>query len=121
MNAVNWFEIPVHDLAKAQRFYEAVFDLKLSIMEVGPKRAAMFPMAPEAPGTSGSLMKAPGYTPSTTGTLVYFSVGDIDATLARVAANGGKQLMPKTSVGSHGFIAHFEDCEGNRVALHSRT
>ncbi len=35
-----------------------------------------------------------------------------------VNGNGGKTLMPRTSIGDHGFIAHFEDTEGNRVALH---
>jgi predicted enzyme related to lactoylglutathione lyase len=26
--------------------------------------------------------------------------------------------MPRMSIGAHGFIAHFEDTEGNRVAVH---
>ncbi len=26
--------------------------------------------------------------------------------------------MPRMGIGEHGFIAHFEDTEGNRVALH---
>ena len=34
---------------------------------------------------------------------------------------GGATLMPKTGIGEHGYIAHFQDCEGNRVALHSMT
>ena len=29
--------------------------------------------------------------------------------------------MKKTSIGDHGFIAEFQDTEGNRVALHSMT
>jgi predicted enzyme related to lactoylglutathione lyase len=39
--------------------------------------------------------------------------------LAKVVKNGGKALMPKTSIGEWGFIANFEDSEGNRIALHS--
>ena len=39
--------------------------------------------------------------------------------LKRVHASGGKTLMPKMGIGAYGFIAHFEDSEGNRVALHS--
>ena len=46
-------------------------------------------------------------------------VKDIDATLPRVAKHGGKVLGPKKSIGQHGFVGHFEDSEGNRVALHS--
>ena len=33
--------------------------------------------------------------------------------------NGGKTLNPQKSIGEHGFVAHFEDCEGNRIAIHS--
>ena len=46
---------------------------------------------------------------------------DIEGTLAKVNANGGQTLMPKTSIGEYGYIAHFQDCEGNRVALHAMT
>jgi len=28
-------------------------------------------------------------------------------------------LLPKMSIGEYGFIAHFQDSEGNRVALHA--
>jgi predicted enzyme related to lactoylglutathione lyase len=51
--------------------------------------------------------------------MVYFSVADIDATLKRVHQSGGRILNPKMSIGEYGFVGHFEDCEGNRVALHS--
>jgi predicted enzyme related to lactoylglutathione lyase len=50
---------------------------------------------------------------------VYFSVEDIEETLRKVNATGGKTLLPKKSIGEYGFIAHFEDTEGNRLALHS--
>jgi uncharacterized protein len=39
--------------------------------------------------------------------------------LGRVENNGGKITMPKTSIGENGFMAHFIDPEGNRIALHS--
>jgi predicted enzyme related to lactoylglutathione lyase len=29
--------------------------------------------------------------------------------------------MPKIGIGTYGFIAHFEDSDGNRVALHANT
>jgi predicted enzyme related to lactoylglutathione lyase len=37
----------------------------------------------------------------------------------RINANGGKTLLPKKGIGEHVFIAHFEDPEGNRLALRS--
>ena len=64
-------------------------------------------------------MKGPTYEPSRSGTLVYISVDDINEVLRRAAANGGKVLLPKRSIGEWGFIGHFEDTEGNRVAIHS--
>ena len=81
---------------------------------------AWFPMKESATGSTGTLVKAESYNPSYAGTLVYFSVEDIDGTLKKVSENGGKILNPKMSIGEYGFVAHFEDSEGNRVALHSK-
>jgi len=118
-NAINWFEIPVNDLDRAKDFYEKALDVSLSINQVGTATMAWFPNEQDAPGATGALIKEESYTPSYSGTMVYFSVGDIDKTLDTINSNGGKTLNPKTSIGEYGFVAHFEDCEGNRVALHS--
>ena len=120
-NPVNWFEIPVNDLERAKQFYETVFGLQLSLNEMGSMKMAWFPMTQGGPGATGTLIQSEGYAPSHAGTLVYFSVTDIEGALDKVNANGGKTLMPKTSIGEHGYIAHFQDCEGNRVALHAMT
>ena len=120
-NPVNWFEIPVNDLERAKQFYETVFGFQLSLNEMGPMKMAWFPMTQGGPGATGTLIQSEGYAPSHAGTLVYFSVPGIEGALDKVNANGGKLLMPKTSIGEYGHIAHFRDCEGNRVALHSRT
>jgi predicted enzyme related to lactoylglutathione lyase len=120
-NPVNWFEIPVNDLPRAMDFYEHVLGVPLAANDMGAIAMAWFPMASGASGAAGTLIKGDGYAPSADGTLVYFAVADIEAALARVEERGGRTLMPKTSIGQHGFIAHFEDTEGNRVALHART
>ncbi|GFE57123.1 VOC family protein [Geobacter sp. AOG1] len=120
INPVIWFEIPVVDLDRAKAFYEAVFGYTLTTSDMGPLLMAMFPMNENATqGAAGSLVKGDGYVPARTGTVIYFSVQDIPATLERVAAGGGKELLPKTSIGQYGFIGRFEDTEGNVVALHS--
>ncbi len=115
----NWFEIPVKDLDRASKFYEKVFDVKLSREDMAGLKMAMFPFTQGAPGAPGSLVQAEYYVPSHEGTVVYFSVEDIPETLRRINANGGKTLMPKTAIGQYGFIAQYEDTEGNRLALHS--
>jgi len=76
-------------------------------------------MVQNAPGTVGSLVKAEGYKPSTSGTLVYLAVERIEAALAKVQEKGGRVLLPKTNIGQYGVIAHFRDSEGNRVGLHA--
>ena len=118
-NAADWFEIPVRDLARAKAFYTRVFRIEMHEMEMGPAKMAMFPMDPAAAGSGGTLIQDEGYTPSKDGSLIYLAVDDIDATLKRVEQAGGKILVPKLNIGEHGNIAHFEDSEGNRVALHS--
>ena len=79
------------------------------------------PRAGATTGAAGTLVKAEGYSPSHEGSVVYFNVSEIEGTLERVEQNGGRTLMPKMGIGEHGFIAHFEDSEGNRVALHSES
>ena len=118
-NAADWFEIPARDIARAKAFYSRVLGIEMHDMEMGPAKMALFPMEPGAAGSGGTLIQDEGYTPSKEGSLVYLAVDDIDATLGRVTQAGGKVLVPKMNIGEHGNIAHFEDSEGNRVALHS--
>jgi predicted enzyme related to lactoylglutathione lyase len=122
-NPVNWFEIPVKDMARAKRFYEKAFRFKLCTSEMthewGTVIMAFFPMEQGAGGATGTLIKGPSYRPSRSGTVVYFTVKDIGAALRRIRAGGGKIVMPKTRIGEYGAIAQFEDTEGNRLALHS--
>lgn len=117
-NPVNWFEIPVSDMRRATKFYEAAFGVKLDANEMGPFQFAFFPMEKGAPGAGGTLVKGDGYTPSHQGTMVYFRVDAIDPYLKKIVKAGGKELSPRKSIGQYGFIAHFEDSEGNRVSLH---
>jgi uncharacterized protein len=119
-NPVNWFEIPAKDISRATKFYQNIFGVDLQLNEMANTKMAWFPMAQNSPGAGGTLIKGDGYKPSTSGTLVYFSVDDIESTLKKIHAEGGKTLEPKTSIGEHGFIALFEDSEGNRIGLHSR-
>jgi len=119
MNPVNWFEIPVSDLDRAMQFYERVLNVTLQRQDFGGLKMAWFPMTQGAPGATGSLVKQETYVPSYEGTMVYFTVESIEETLARIQSSGGKVLNGKTSIGEFGFVAHFEDSEGNRVALHA--
>lgn len=117
-NPVGYFEIPVADLARATAFYEAVFSCALERTSIDGNEMALFGFEDGAPGATGALAQGTSYVPSAHGTRVYFRSEDIEATLRRVEAAGGRVLYPKTSIGDLGWVAEFEDSEGNCVALH---
>jgi uncharacterized protein len=115
-NAINWFELPVVNLERAQRFYEAVLGTKLRAEAVGGIPMAIFPYAE---GVGGALVKDVRHRPSADGTLVYLNAGGgLNAALSRIEAAGGKVVLPRTDIGDPGFIAILVDTEGNRVGLH---
>lgn len=117
---VQWFEIPVLDMNRAKKFYADVFGIQTTSQTVAPGiEMEAFPWEKGGVGAPGALVKAPNYTPSHAGTVVYATVEDIEKTLGAIESAGGKTLMSKTPIGEHGFIGMFEDTEGNRLGLHS--
>lgn len=120
-NPVNWFELPVVDMERAKSFYSAVLGCEFTDFEIPDgSLMAWFPMAQGVPGAAGALMKHPQYVPSTTGTLIYFSVPDVSATGAKVTQAGGQLCVDNMSIGEYGFISVFIDTEGNRVGIHQQ-
>ena len=121
-NAINWFEIPVNDIKRAKKFYEAIFEIKMEEMEMPGMKYAMFPFNPGIGKVSGGLTQSPMHTPGTTGSITYLNANpDLQHVLNRVESAGGKIVMPKTSIGENGFMAFIMDMEGNKMALHSMT
>ncbi len=121
INPVGYFEVPVVDMDRATRFYSAVFGFDFERDTIDGYEMALLPFHDGAAGASGALAKGDVYVPSKTGAIVYFSVADIDATLARTVAAGGAVLYPRKAIGAAGFVAEIEDSEGNRIALHARS
>lgn len=119
-NLAGWFEIPVTDMDRAKTFYESVFDLHLELQEMGPQEMAWFPMQEEIYGAAGALVRGPGYLPAQTGVIIYLTTADIETTLAKAQAQGGRVLARKTAIGDYGFIGFIADTEGNRIGIHSR-
>lgn len=119
-NAIDWFEIPVRDIARAQAFYEQLLGAPLRRETIAGNTLAVFSYAET--GVGGCLLAgetAPA--PSADGTLIYLSAGDaLDPVLARVAAAGGRVTTPKVQLpGDMGCFAHVVDTEGNRIGLHA--
>lgn len=118
-NALNWFEIPVQDLARAARFYEEVLGEKLRQETFTGIPMAIF-VRTNPHTLSGALIKDARRQPSADGSLLYLNAtGKLDACLERVSRAGGKVLMPKTAIGDPGFIALIQDTEGNTLGLHA--
>ncbi len=121
--AVGWFEIYVQEMARARKFYEEVFQVKLTDLsdptDQNMKMAA-FPFSMEdLTGASGALVQMEGYPSGGNSTIVYFTSLDRSVEESRAKAAGGKVIQPKTSIGEHGFISLIEDTEGNIVGVHS--
>ena len=56
------------------------------------------------------------------GPLIYLSVeGRLDAAVAVARITGGAIIAEREQIGAYGFRAIIQDCEGNRIALHSTT
>jgi predicted enzyme related to lactoylglutathione lyase len=118
-NVVNWFEIPVNDIARAKRFYKQLLGKDLQDLDMPNTEMSAFPMVEGGEYATGALAKSEGYEPSQKGIVVYFHCDDVNDPLEKVESLGGKVLIPKMSISENGFIAHIIDSEGNRVALHS--
>lgn len=116
---INWFEIPSIDFPRAVRFYETIFDSKLKVEQFGS-----FPMGvfPGKEGNSiGCVIQGEQYAPNPNGPVLYMdATPDMDGVLARIEKAGGRILLEKTALPQDmGYIAHFIDTEGNRLALHA--
>lgn len=118
-HAINWFEIPVTDFTRAKKFYETLFDAEIMEMPFPDGKYGMLPCDMQN-GVGGGIVQGEGFIPSDKGSIVYLNGGDdLNIPLSRITNAGAKILLPKTAIGENGFMAHFIDSEGNRVALHS--
>ena len=117
-NPVCWFEIPVRDMERAERFYGALLGVTFERAEIDGNAMSFFPGAEGLAGAGGALARGQSYRPGHAGARVYFRVGSVEAALARATAAGGRVLYPRTSIGDLGWVAEIEDSEGNCVALH---
>lgn len=118
-SAINWFEIPVQNFERAKKFYETVLDITMILPFDGVKYA-MFPSDMQNGEIGGGLVEEQGYEPSQKGALIYLNGGeDLSVPLSRIEAAGGIIVVPKKSIGANGFMAIFNDTEGNRIAFHS--
>jgi uncharacterized protein len=114
VNTVVWTEIPVTDLDRAMRFYEAILGVPLTRNEQGPNPIADFPY--EGTGVAGHLY--PG-TPASNGAgpTVHLAVpGTVEEAAERCAAAGGTVLGPIITI-PPGRFQYATDLDGNSIGL----
>ena len=122
-NAISWFEIGTSDLTRATKFYETVFDVTLTPLDLPAIKMRMFPLGDMMTQVGGALVDSGGFhkPSSTDGPLIYLNGNpDLQNVLDKVEAAGGKIMVPKTLISpEYGFMAVILDTEGNRIGLHS--
>lgn len=120
IHAINWFEIPVSDIDRAQAFYERILGKPLRRETMDGTQLAVFPSDKDA--VSGALCAgSAGYKPADAGTIVYLNAEpSLDAVLSRVEPAGGRIATPRTELpDGMGVFALLTDLDGNRVGLHA--
>jgi predicted enzyme related to lactoylglutathione lyase len=119
-DSVVHFEIPVDNMARAQKFYKETFGWSISaipemgyvILETSPSNEEGRPTQPGA--INGGMLEREDPVEHT---VVTINVGSIDEAEKRIQKNGGKMIRKKLAVGDMGFAAYFKDSEGNVVGL----
>jgi predicted enzyme related to lactoylglutathione lyase len=121
-NALNWFEIPVTDMARAKHFYQVVFGIHMEDTDMPGMQMSMFPYEMNSGKLSGALVKSDYHRPSKDGVIIYLNANpDMKEILERIEAEHGEVIMGKTQITPEiGYMAFFIDTEGNRIALHSQ-
>jgi predicted enzyme related to lactoylglutathione lyase len=106
-------DFPSTDPAAAGEFYGSIFG-----WEIVKSDAMNYVMFSSEAWRGGGFPAADGTMKAGT-PIVYVETDDIDATLAKVEALGGKTLMPKGEIPGNGWMALFSDPSGNPVGLYT--
>jgi predicted enzyme related to lactoylglutathione lyase len=113
-NAAVWFEIPVSDMQRSKKFYEAVLEAQLRDENTGPNPMAIFPA--EKDGVAGHIY--PG-KPSSSGSGNTVHPASLEEALERVKKNGGEVVGNIVTIPA-GRFAYCRDPDGNSIGLFGR-
>lgn len=118
-NFVTWFEIPAYNHYRSVAFYNYIYGIEITSVELNGFSMGFFPAEN---GISGAIVTGPGCVPSEIGPLIYLNGGyDLNNVLSKINIAGGRVVMEKTFLSeTAGYFAIFIDSEGNRLALHSK-
>lgn len=110
-NPLVHFDIGCRDMEKTREFYVKLFHWKTE--PYGPSSVMVDTGSDQG---IGGAITALGHEPHNY-VMIYVQVEDLQATLDRVEALGGKTRIPPTPVPGSGDFAWFVDPEGNLIGL----
>jgi len=110
MGRVVHFDINSEEPEKTIEFYKKIFDWKFTKWE-GPMDYWLITTGEKGDqGIDGGLSKKGETAPPKCPTI---DVKDLDKTMTMIEENGGKLTSPKMPVPGVGWLAYFEDPDGN--------
>jgi predicted enzyme related to lactoylglutathione lyase len=123
MNPVMHFQVPVGDMARAQKFYERIFGWQI---QAPPEMKGQYHLATTVPtgpdgrptvpgGINGALSL--GQPEGKRHAWLVIVVDSIAEHVKKITAAGGKLLQEKAPVMDMGFYAEVADTEGNTIGL----
>ena len=115
MSRVVHFELGVTNPERAIKFYSGVFGWTIHKYG-GPMDYYLVNTGdPKEPGINGGLVVNKDAQPRTVNTI---AVENLDEFMKKVEGAGGKIVVPKTAIPGVGWLAYFNDTEGNLVGMH---
>lgn len=112
---VNHVEIPVLDLEKTKKFYQAIFEWNVDLESFN--NYGLVEIQNSASIGFYLVEKIPEH-----GINVVFEVEDIDQKLEEIKNTGGKIIKEKYEIAPEiGFSAQFKDCFGNELGLYTKS
>ncbi len=114
MDPLSHFEINADDPERAKKFYEAVFQWKITKWDGPIEYWNIQTSAKDQKSIAGGLQRREDPT-ATIQNLI--SVSSIEDYMQKVKQNGGQITTPKITIPSVGFCVYFKDTEGNTSGM----
>ena len=118
--SLNWFEIPVTDMARSKHFYQVIFSIHKHEMEMVGMKMVGFPGENGSGKVSGALVQSENHITSPEAVVLYLNANpDMNPVLEIIEQEEGHVILPITDISPEiGYVAFFMDTKGNKVALH---
>lgn len=109
------FEIPADNMDRAQKFYTGVFGWKIQKWANPQVDYRLVTAGDEKePGINGAI-KTRDDDKCVIDTI---DVPDVDEYIEKIKKAGGKMLTPKMPIPGVGYMAYFQDTEGNKLGIY---